>query len=209
MNTETMYSGTSLSTSYWYADSAVWGSPTANKYNLVSPYKVSSSSDYPNLVGKYTFRSTSQTYTNTSVYYIAGVSSSTMYYIQLGSGNNLSYYDYTYTFGDGYTDNGNGTYTITNTGGDPVTINRTDWYTSYSDKANKYVCKNATNNTCNEVWYVGAVSSTNFSYAKPADTYKYSKSFTYSNGTYTLNDSEAVSFWDYTSSTNKDKINNA
>ena len=113
-NSETMLQSTSLNTSYWYANTATWGTPTANKYNLDSPYQVSATSDYPNLVGEYTFRNTSQTYTNTSVYYIAAVNGSNMYYIQLtNSGNHtLSDFNYTYTYGTSYTDNGNGTYRV-------------------------------------------------------------------------------------------------
>ena len=208
-STEIMLSSATLSTTYWYANSVTWGNPTANRYNLNSPYQVSSTSDYPNLVGKYTFRNATQTYTNTSVYYIAAVNNTTMYYIWLGNEtgttHDLSYYNHTYTYGDSYTDNGNGTYTINNA----TTINRSDWYTSYSNVgANKYVCKNAVNDTCSELWYTTATSNTSMTYIKDFTNVKYAKWFTYNNGTYTLN-SDSVSFWNISDSTNKTSINNA
>ena len=202
-NTETMLSSTSLSTSYWYAHDAIYGTLTQNRYNLNEPYQVSSTADYSNLVGEYTFRNSSQTYTNASVSYIAAVNGSTMYYISLSNGNNLEYYNYTYTFGDDYTKNGNGTYTINN----PTTINRLEWYSNYSAVKNKYVCKNATNNTCSELWYATSTSATSMTYIKEVNTYKYAKGFTYENGSYKLND-ESVSFWNMSDITNKNSINN-
>ena len=213
-NSETMLQSTSLNTSYWYANTATWGTPTANKYNLDSPYQVSATSDYPNLVGEYTFRNTSQTYTNTSVYYIAAVNGSNMYYIQLtNSGNHtLSDFNYTYTYGTSYTDNGNGTYTIDN----PTTINRADWYTGYSAVGTgKYVCKNATNNTCTDLWYTTSTNDTSMTYIKVSNDYKYAKSFDYrldpddNTYKYFLDDSTTISFWNINDSTNKTNLNNA
>ena len=196
----------SLNTTYWYADSVTWGTPTANKYNLDNPEQVSSTSDYSNLVGKYTFRNTNQTYTGTSVYYIAAVNGNYMYYIQLTNDGNhtLADFDYSYTYGDSYTDNGNGTYTINN----PTTIKRSDWYTNYNNVTNKYVCKNAVNDTCNELLYTTTASGTYMSYIKVSDVYKYANDFTYnsSTNTYTLN-SDSVSFWNIDDSTNKESIN--
>ena len=194
-STEAMLSSTSLNTTYWYADSVTWGSPTANRYNLDNPYQVTATTDYPNLVGKYTFRSATNTYTYTSVYYIAGVNNTTMYYINLtNTGNHtLANFDYTYTYGDGYTDLGNGTYEITDTTR-VTTINRSDWYTNYSNLTNKYVCKNATNNTCSEVWYVTSTSNTDMYYLKVSNI-KFSNgisNYDSTTGTYTLDNDNAV-----------------
>ena len=210
-NTEIMLSSTSLNTTYWYADSVTWGNPVASKYNLDNPYQVSAITDYPNLVGKYTFLNTSQTYTKTSVYYIAAVNNTTMYYIELTNiGNHtLADVNHTYTYGNGYTDLGNGTYEITDTTS-VTTINRSDWYTSYSNLTNKYVCKNATNNTCNEVWYAVSTSNTSMSYLKVSNI-KFSNgisNYDSTTGTYTLDNDNAVSFWDITNSTNKISLNN-
>ena len=207
-STETMLSSSTLGTAYWYAHDVIWGSPTVNKYNLDNPYQVSSTGDYPNLVGEYTFRNTSGTYTNTTVQYIAAVDNTTYYYILLDNlGNHtLSDFNYTYTYGDSYTDNGNGTYTINN----PTTINRSDWYTGYSNVgANKYVCKNAVNDTCSELWYTISTSNISMTYIKVENNYKYAKGFTYDSGTntYTLN-SDSVSFWNINDSANKTSLNN-
>ena len=209
-STEIMLSSNSLYTSYWYANSAIWGTPTAYSYNLVDAYRVSATTEYPNLVGKYTFRNATQTYTNTSVYYIAAVNNTTYYYIQLGNEtgttNDLSYYNYQYTYGDSYTDNGNGTYTINS----PTTVNRSDWYTSYSNVgAGKYVCKNAVNNTCSELWYTTATSNTSMTYIKVANNYKYSKGFNWDGSKYVLDNDTSTSFWNINDSTNKTSINNA
>ena len=200
--TESMLSSTSLSTDYWYADDAVYGTPTANRYNLVNPYRVTNTTDYPSLKGKYTFRGFTESYTSPSVYYIADVNNTTMYYISLSSGNNVDYYNYSYTFGDSYTDNGDGTYTINN----PTTIQRVDWYQNYSSMDSKYVCKNAVDNTCSDLWYVTSTGATSFSYG---DVYKYGNSFTYEDGTYKLNDEGSVMLGNIDDSNNRTLLNNA
>ena len=207
-STETMLLSNSLATTYWYAHDVVWGSPTANRYNLDNPYQVSATSDYPNLVGEYTFRNDTQTYTNTSVYYIAAVNGSNMYYIQLSNTGNhtLADFNYTYTYGNSYTDNGNGTYTINS----PTTINRIDWYTNYSNVKNKYVCKNATNDTCSELWYTTRTSNTFMTYIKVvSNNYKYAKGFTWDGSKYVLDNDTSVSFWNINDSTNANSLNNA
>ena len=206
-STELMLTTYSLATTYWYADSVTWGSPTANQYNLDNPEQVTSTADYPNLVGKYTFRNATKTYTNTSVYYIATVNNTTMYYIQLtNSGNHtLADFNYTYTYGDSFTDNGDGTYTINN----PTTFERKDWYTSYSDVEKKYVCKNAVNNTCSELWYITSTSKTSMTYISNSNNFKYAKGFTWDGSKYILDNDTSVTFWNFDDSTNKTSINNA
>ena len=207
-NSENMLSSSSLNTSYWYAHNVAWGSPVANQYNLDNPYQVSSTADYPNLVGEYTFRNTSQTYTNTSVYYIAAVNNTTMYYITMNNTGNhiLSDFNRSYTYGDSYTDNGNGTYTINN----PTTINIIDWYTGYSNVgAGKYVCRKAVNNTCSDLWYTTSISATTMYYIKVSNVYKYAKSFTWDGSKYILDNATSVSFWDIVDSTNQTSLNNA
>lgn len=129
------------------------------------------------------------------------------------SGNDLAYYNYTYTYGDSYTENEDGTYTINN----PSTIERKDWYTEYSNVKNKYVCKNATNNTCSDWWYtLSPTSVQSFSYIKGDDVsnaYKYAKDFEYKidpeDGTYKyfLKADSTVSFWDIAA--NQESFNNA
>ena len=151
-------SSTPLNTSYWFADSIDYGNLATNKYSLVNPYQVSSSSDYPNLVGKYTFRSSNKNDTGTSVYYIAGVSGSTMYYKQLQNGNLLSAYE-PIIFGDAITDNGNGTYTINN----PISVFLTAWFANSADYKNKYTCNNSST-TCTAPRYITGTSWLDYGY---------------------------------------------
>ena len=208
ISSETVLSTSSLAVTYWYAHNAVWGSPTASRYNLDSPYQVSSTTDYPNLVGEYTFKNETQTYTDTSVYYIAAVNNTTMFYIQLSNSGNhtLSDFNHTYTYGDSFTDNGNGTYTINN----PTTVNRSDWYTSYSSiGADKYVCKNASNATCSDLWYTTETTNTLIRYIKVANNYKYSKGFTWDGSKYVLDNDTSTNFWNARDSANITSINNA
>ncbi len=197
-NTEAMLSSSSLSTSYWYAhDTRKWDQSSCV---LKDPYKVSGTTDYLNLVGEYTFNSNVKNFRSPFKYYIATVNGSEAYYIKLRAGDSLDDFNHTYTYGDDYTINEDGTYTINN----PTTINRSDWYSSYSAVKNKYVCKNATNNTCNELWYATSTSATDMEYIKD---YKYAKGFTYENGRYKLND-ESVSFWNMDDRANRNSINN-
>ena len=115
----------------------------------------------------------------------------------------MAYYNHKYTYGDSYAKNNDGTYTI-NT---PTTINKTDWYSHYNNVKNKYICKNATNNTCSDLWYVTSTSTSNMQYIKVNDNYKFAKGFTYENGTYKLNDDQ-VQFWNITDNDNKNSLNN-
>ena len=206
-NTETMLSYKSLATTYWYADNVNWDT-TVNKYSLDNPIQIASTTDYSSLVGKYTFGNTSETYTDTSVQYIAAVNNTNYYYIELGnesdSTHDLSFYNYTYTYGDSYTNNGNGTYTINNA----TTINRSDWFTNYSNVKNKYVCKNAVNDTCSDLWYVRSSSAISMTYIKVANNYKYAKGFTWDGSKYILDNDTSVTFFEW-NDTNKKKIDNA
>ena len=216
-DSDILFSQTSLSTSYWYADSVTWGSPEENVYNLDNPYQVTSTADYANLVGKYTFRKNTETYTNTSVYHIAGVNGSTMYYFELNNTGNhtLADFDYSFTFGNSYTKNSDGTYTIINTDGTPPsTIKKSEWYSNYSNVKN-YICKNATNDTCRNVWYITHKGNYYLEYLKSSNSYKFAKDFEYkldpSSGTYKYylkdDNDESVIVWNTV--TNKSKINNA
>ena len=206
---ENFLSTSSLGTNYWYAHSVTWGDPVADKYNLDSPYRVSSTNAYPNLVGEYTFRNATQTYTNTTVQYIAAVDGSSYYYFNLqgGIGINpeLSNYNYSYTYGDSYRDNGDGTYTINN----PITIHRSDWYTNYNNVNNKYVCRKAVDNTCSNLWYAISTSKTDMKYFRVENNYKYAKGYTYdeNSGVYTLNN-DSVTFFEI-NDINRTSLNNA
>ena len=161
--TVTMLSSYSLNTSYWYSDDVSYGSPTANRYNLVNPYQVSSTTDYPNLVGKYTFRNSTESYTNSSVYYIAGVNNTTMYYKYLSSGNLLSAYE-PIVIGDSITENEGGTYTLNNT----TSVTLKEWYTDYGNYKNKYTCGDSST-TCSNPKFISATTSTNYTYVNAGE----------------------------------------
>ena len=201
---ETILSSDSLSISYWYADSYVLNG--SSNYVLDNPFKVSSASDFSNLVGKYTLSSDSSSQSSSYIMYIVGINNSTMYYIKIDNGNNLEYYNYLYSYGDSYTDNGDGTYSIDN----PININRTDWYNNYNTIGKyKYFCKNATNNICSDLWYLTYNSPTYTNYIKIDDNFKYSKSFNWDGSKYILNDHDSVSFWNIYDNDNRTSLNNA
>ena len=174
---------TFISTSYWYADSVTYSN---GQYSLDNPYKVSSDSEYANLAGKYTFRKSDETYTNSKVYYIGSTNGSMMYYKELCCGATSQ--NDTYTYGTRYTDNGDGTYTINN----PTTISWMDFYAKHSIIEEKYVCKNASDNTCSDLWYItySYNSEWSFKYARIKDKYMIGNSFIYENGKYKLSDTK-------------------
>ncbi len=186
--TETVLKSATISTTYYFSDSVSYYN---DKYLLNDPSTVSTTTD---AVGKYTFRSTSDSTSNAVVYYIVKVVDTTMYYVEMTNGNDLEYYDKLYTYGTSYTDNGDGTYTINS----PSIAKVTTWYDYYGNMRAKYLCKNATNNTCTQLFYVASTTKMNFTYLKSTDNFKYSSTFTYSDGVYKLNN--AVSIWDFSDS---------
>jgi len=179
---------------YYYAESYDYNTVT-NEYTLNNPYSVTSTSDYSSLVGKYTLLSTSSTFSTTNIYYISTVEGDTMYLVKISDGNDLNYYNNSYTYGESYTDNGNGTFTINN----PTTINLTDYYSHYNNMRSKYICKNAVDNTCSELWHADSanVYFSTIAYIDSNNTYRFSKEFTYdeSSNKYTLS-SDNITFWD-------------
>lgn len=171
---------------YWYADNVTYNS-TNDTYSLINPYQVSSTSDYSKLVGKYTILNSNKTSISSSVYYIAGVEEKTIYYKKLTKGQTTV--TDTYTYGDGYIDNGDGTYTIKN----PTTIEFKDYYKKCVNMNEKYICKNTKNNTCSDLWYTVPYNSKfNSNYISIKDNFVYGNSFTYKNGKYTLKDTKKI-----------------
>ena len=193
-----------LSTEFWYADSITAGGTNGNQYFLNNPYKISDSNEYTNLTGKYTFRNNEQNSTENYVYYIVGVDGSTMYYIILFNGNNLNYYNDIYTYGDSYTDNGDGTYTINNAS----TIERKKWFNDYLNVEKKYVCKNATNNKCNNLMYSFNDNHYLMRYYKVMELTMFSNNFSYDGNKYILNNNNSMSTWNSSYNTIKTSLNN-
>ena len=95
-----------------------------------------------------------------------------------------------------------GTYTINNAS----TIERKDWYSNYSSIKNKYVCKNAVNDTCSELWYTTSTSNTSMFYVKSTDVYYFSKGFAWDGSKYVLDNNTSTSLWDIN---DKSRINSA
>mgnify|MGYP004459917961 FL=1 len=171
---------------YWYADNVTYNS-TNDTYSLNNPYQVSSTTDYSKLVGKYTFLDNNKTNISSSVFYIAGVKEKTIYYKKLTKGQTTV--TDTYTYGDSYTDNGDGTYTINN----PTTIEFKDYYKECVNMNEKYICKNTKNNTCSDLWYTVPYNfKFNSNYISINDNFIYGNSFTYKNGKYTLKDTKKI-----------------
>ncbi len=200
---DTILYSADLSTSYWYSDSVSWGNPKANTYNLIDAYQVSSTDDYSSLVGKYTFNNSSETYTYNNVRYITAINNNRYYYFNITKNENPLLDVYTY--GTSYTDNGDGTFTIN----DPVSMNRKDWYTNYKNVASKYICKNATNNTCSDLKYTSEGTIVSLDYIRVNYNYKYSKSFTWNGSKYILDDDSSITFWNIRNADNISSLNNA
>ncbi len=162
-NIEMLLSNSPLNTKYYYSDTIDYGTQNSGKYTLINPYLVLSTDDYPNLIGKYTFRNTSSSYTNSSVYYIAYINGSTMYYKQLSNGQTLDEIS-PISFGESITDNGDGTYTLESIN----TIEYKDWYTNYSTYKGKYTCNN-NSITCTNPRYVTATTNTYYTYVDASE----------------------------------------
>lgn len=201
---ETMSQRSSLNTNYWYADSVTWNSST-ERYILNNPFQVSSTSEYSNLTGKYTLNSSSPTEDSCFLYYITLASETDSYSITLTGGNTISDINYTYTYGDSYTDNGNGTYTINN----PRTIKRIEWNQNYSNvEKDNYICKEAVNNTCSDLMYITSVYKTAMNYTKKSETNKYANDVIFDGSKYILDNDTSISFFEFNNN-NTANLNNA
>ena len=165
--TTSLFSRSTTNATYYYGDLQI----TNGQYKLTNTFQMSSTSEASNTMGKYTLRSTDPNATASTAYYIAYAYSSYTYSITLSSGNPLTYYDTIYTYGTSYIDNGNGTYTINN----PSTIQLSRWAIDGSSNLEyKYVCVNATNNTCSELLYIHYYSPYDYNAFSTNRTYKIS-----------------------------------
>lgn len=182
LSTSEPLTGTYYSSSY---------ATSGDKYRLRLPSKLSSSSDYSKMVGKYTVWSLSMLGTNEKMGYVVGTANSKIYYIEMLYPNNLDYYNYTYAYGDSYTDNSDGTYTINNS----TTFKREEWMSNYSKVKNKYLCKPNSNNKCDTISYVTDSTKEKYDALTVAGVVKHASSYTYENGMYKLSD-DATTKWD-------------
>ena len=212
---QTVYNYTTFNSLYYFADSYTTSGTSTVYYKLSNPYRISSTDEMESLVGKYTIRSTSPTYSSDQVYYIVGVEDNRMYYIIISRGNDLASSNFTYTFGSNYTTNNDGTYTVYNSNGtNTTTIDRIHWYNEdYTSYKSKYACVNSSDNTCSELLYIYQTSKTEITSLSTAKNYAYGKNFRYScdannqNCKYYLTD-DIVNIWEMQISSNKTKLNN-
>ena len=185
----------SISTSYYFADSYNYSS-SSGYYTLNNPTTVSSTTDAE---GKYTFRASSLG-AMTKVYYVVKVVDTTMYYIELTSGQTLDDYVKTHTFyySDSYTEEGE-FYVPDN----PIEITALTWYDNYKKIEKKYLFETDGENI--GAYFITYSGKTSYDYISSDTEYTYGSSFTYENGVYKLNDT--VTFWDVNNSTNKANLN--
>ena len=177
------YVSVSASKSYYYSDNYIWN---GSSYILETPEQLAWSDNYTNLVGKYTCLSMSNNVCS-KLKYVAGTVSSKMYYLELTNGSTLE--DETITFSDNITENGDGTYTLSN----PVTIEKKDWYTDYGSYKNYYTC-GSNEITCNgsKIGYITSTSNTSITYILGSNWNRYGNSFTWDGTNYTLVDTIEV-----------------
>ncbi len=215
-STQSMLDTFTLNLSYWYGNSIRLDSQLSLKYDLVDPFQITSTDDYPNLVGKYTLQNHNSTTGGYYAYYITDVDNNTAYYISLQSGKDYTDYNHTYTYGDSYIDNNDGTYTVTNQdGSEPKTTDLLNWYSNYSDIGKgKYICKNAINNSCNDLWYTTEVTAKKITYLKVNDNYKYGQEYEYkydeADGKYKyyLKNDNSINIWNINNSDSDTLVSN-
>ena len=194
-NTKTIFNNKFMSsnTNYYYSDSYTWN---GSEYILEAPEQLAWSDNYTNLAGKYTCRSIYAS-TCTELYYLAGTELYYMYYLELNNGKRVE--DEMITFSDSITDNGDGTYTLSN----PVTIEKKDWYTNYGSYKNYYTC-GSNDLSCINMLYITSVANDLFKCIEKNVKFKYGNSFTWDGTNYRLVDIKEI--WDFPSEYNT--INN-
>ena len=172
---------------YYYGTSVTYSN---GRYTLKNATQKSWSDNYSTLTGYYTCQSTSTTCS--TVYYIVGAGSVWQYTLSL-SGGVTDPTTQNITLGKGITDNGNNTYTLTDT----VTVKKIDWFTNYSTYTNYYICKDLTSTTCDSKYIVVSTNSYDGNgYRTDSHKISYDNTFNYAygndvtwNGTkYTLTD---------------------
>ena len=203
-SSETNYSEYFVPNSLLVADSYEL---VSHNYKLVNPYTISiDNNDFSSLIGKYTFAYydyNPSTYIGESIFYIAGATDEYLKLIYITNGLTAEYYNYAYTYGDSYTKNNDGTYTVNN----PQIIYKYDMVRDDDTSLNgKYVCSQTTNNTCEELRHVSYVSHS-LNYFSTNNTYKYGSTFFYENGKYHLS-GEVIDAWDWYSSDELQRLNN-
>lgn len=160
-----------------------------NKYESstnanISPYKIGNT-DYTQ-IGDSSYNKEATSPAKAGYMYNKVYNYQTIWPIRESIGSN------TYSYGSSYTDDGNGQYIIN----DPNIISIDNWAEDNSKITNKYICKNPTNNSCSDIWYVTGTQANYkyFNYFKSSNKYIFSSDFNYSNGVYTSS-GDVKEFW--------------
>ena len=170
---------------YYYGDSVTYSNGT---YTLVNASQKTWSDNYSNLVGYYTCKAASSNCS--TVYYIVGTTSYYLYVISL-SGGTTDPATQTITLGKGMTDNGNGTYSLTQ----PITIEKKDWFTTYSTYKGYYICRDLASTTCENKNQITSTSNYQLSYDRTFN-YIYGNDVSWDGSKYTLVDTfTSTNFW--------------
>ncbi len=166
-------------------------------YYLTNQTQMKDPSNIASLVGKYlSVYPTDSSNMVDRVLYIVGYESNLLFSVEVSDGK--KYPDYYINVGDDLTRNGDGTLTLTNV----TKVTPEAWFKNYQSYKNKYTC-NSTSSTCANPSFITAADIQGYEYI-PVGDYVYGSSFTYNNGTYTLNNT--VQFYDWNN--NKEQVNN-
>ena len=170
-----------IGSNYYYGNSITYSNGT---YTLQNATQKSWADNYNKLTGYYTCRSTSTTCSK--VYYISGANSSYQYTLSL-SGGVTDPATQTINLGKSITDNGNGTYSLT----DIVTLKKADWYSNYSTYNNTYknyyICNDLTSTTCDKKYSITTISNYALEYDNTFN-FVYGNDVTWDGTKYTLVD---------------------
>lgn len=175
---------TSSSSNYYYSDFVTYAN---GSYTLTDAEQKTWSDNYNELTGYYTCRSDETTCT--TVYYIAGATSSYQYVLSLSDGATDATLQ-TITLGKSVIDNGDGTYTLE----EPMIIKKKDWYSTYGTYNEYYVCDDLTSTTC-DVSKVTLTSNTRMLYDTTLN-YIYGNDVSWNGTNYVLNDTyKSTELW--------------
>ena len=142
--TDWMLIADTMEDNYYYSKTI---SKNGSVYTLDNPIRGSNIPE-DSYAGYYTFASASVT-SGAEVLYIFGEDTEGGYYTKQMT-YPLDIGEYVLLIGESMTDNGNGTYTLTNTS----YVDLFDWYNNYESYKNKYTCGDYYNTTCTNPRYI-------------------------------------------------------
>jgi Mg-chelatase subunit ChlD len=146
----------------------------SKKWSFTSSSTIQST-NYKDLVGKYTFKSPTASYSSDTVYYIVDAKETHLYAIPLTKGVFEDNWNYNITYGDSYIYNADDdTYTLIGASEADTTFSRFTYHDNYQRLIGKYACINYdfTENKCSDLRDVYYANSTNVFYSRDFDNYK-------------------------------------